>query len=138
MARDLIVGYDGSECAKAALRAGAELAAALGDRVVITFGYEPGGYGEEHSEHRRAVEEIGARVTEEAKQLIADQQVEVEIVLRADRPVDALLAEGDERDARLIVVGTHGEHPLKGAFLGSTPHKLVHLAERPVLVVPAP
>jgi len=26
---------------------------------------------------------------------------------------------------------------LKGAILGSTPHKLVHLAERPVLVVPA-
>lgn len=138
MARDLIVGYDGSNCARAALLAAAELAAALGDRVVITFGYEPGGYGEEHSEHRRAVEEVGARVTEQAKQLIADQGVEIVVALRADRPVDALLAEGDERDARAIVVGSHGEHPLRGAFLGSTPNKLLHLAERPVLVVPAP
>jgi nucleotide-binding universal stress UspA family protein len=34
-------------------------------------------------------------------------------------------------------VGSYGERPLRGAILGSTPHKLLHLAERPVLVVPA-
>jgi nucleotide-binding universal stress UspA family protein len=38
----------------------------------------------------------------------------------------------------MIVVGSYGESPLRGAVLGSTPHKLLHLAERPVLVVPAP
>jgi nucleotide-binding universal stress UspA family protein len=28
------------------------------------------------------------------------------------------------------------EGPLRGAILASTPHKLLHLADRPVLVVP--
>ena len=42
----------------------------------------------------------------------------------------------DTHDARMIVVGTYGESPIKGAILGSTPHKLLHLSERPVLVVP--
>jgi nucleotide-binding universal stress UspA family protein len=37
----------------------------------------------------------------------------------------------------MIVVGTHGEHPLTGAVLGSVPHKLLHLSRVPVLVVPA-
>ena len=30
----------------------------------------------------------------------------------------------------------HGEHPLTGAVLGSVPHKLLHLSDVPVLVVP--
>jgi nucleotide-binding universal stress UspA family protein len=35
----------------------------------------------------------------------------------------------------MIVVGTHGESPLKGAILASTAHRLIQIAERPVLVV---
>ena len=35
----------------------------------------------------------------------------------------------------MIVVGSYGERPLKGALVGSTPHKLIHLSERPVIVV---
>ena len=54
------------------------------------------------------------------------------------RPVEALLALAAERDARMIVVGSYGDSPLKGAILGSVPHKLLHLADRPVLAVPAP
>ena len=43
----------------------------------------------------------------------------------------------DRLAARLIVVGTRGESPFLGALVGSTPHKLVQVAQRPVLVVPA-
>ena len=52
------------------------------------------------------------------------------------RPVEALLRVAEERDARMIVVGTQGEHPLKGAVLGSVPHELLRVSEVPVLVVP--
>ena len=44
-ARALILGYDGSECAGAALEEAIELAEATGDRIVVAFGYEPGGPG---------------------------------------------------------------------------------------------
>ena len=53
-----------------------------------------------------------------------------------ERPVDALLAVAEEHAARFIVVGGYGESPLRGAILGSTPHKLLHLSETPVVVVP--
>ncbi len=65
-----------------------------------------------------------------------DRHPGAEVALVAQRPVDALLALAEEHDARAIVVGTFGEHPIKGAILGSTPHKLVHVSPRPVLIVP--
>jgi len=36
----------------------------------------------------------------------------------------------------MIVLGTYGEAPLRGAIVGSTPQRLLHLSTRPVLVVP--
>jgi nucleotide-binding universal stress UspA family protein len=52
------------------------------------------------------------------------------------KPADAILAVADRVDAAVIVVGTWGESPLRGALLGSTPHKLLQLSTRPVLCVP--
>jgi nucleotide-binding universal stress UspA family protein len=52
------------------------------------------------------------------------------------KPADALVQVGNQVDATVIVVGTAGESPLRGAMLGSTPHKLLHLTNRPVLCVP--
>jgi hypothetical protein len=37
------------------------------------------------------------------------------------RPALGLLALADEHQARMIVIGTHGERPLMGVVLGSTP-----------------
>jgi nucleotide-binding universal stress UspA family protein len=53
-------------------------------------------------------------------------------------PANGLVQLAGERDARVIVVGTGGESPIRGALLGSTAHKLLHVSDRPVLVVPSP
>ena len=63
--------------------------------------------------------------------------MDAEVALVADRPAAALLSLAEKHDARFIVVGSYGESPLRSAILGSTPHKLLHLSERPVVVVPA-
>ncbi len=134
----LVLGYDGSDCAKAALDSAAELAQGLGDRIVIGFGYHPGGPGEESTATSEAILKVGERVTSEAVERARTAGVEVEIELVDERPTEALISLADKYDARAIVVGSYGEHPIKGALLGSVPHKLLHLSERPVLVVPAP
>lgn len=46
-----------------------------------------------------------------------------------------ILAEADSRDAGVIVMGSRGRGDLAGLLLGSTAHKVIHLAGRPVLVV---
>lgn len=138
MARDLILGYDDSDGARAALDVAIQLAGELGDRIVIAFGYEPpGDIGEELTAARAAVREIGERVAHHALSRANAAGVEAELAVIDARPVDALLELASERDARMIVVGSYGESPIKGAILGSTPHKLLHLADRPVLAVPA-
>lgn len=134
--RALVVGYDGSDCAKAALEAAIHFAGKTGDRIVIGFGYEPGGYGEEHSAHREEVRKFGERATAPAIERAAEAGIDASVALVPERPVDALVALATEHDARAIVVGNHSESPLRGAILGSTPHKLLHVAECPVLVVP--
>jgi nucleotide-binding universal stress UspA family protein len=137
MAREIIVGYDGSECSRAALAAAVETAAAFGDKIVLVFGYEPYRMGGEIQDHRKALEERGEEVTKEALELAKAGGVEAEAHLVDRGAAEALIAEAELRDARMIVIGTYGDSPLKGAILGSTPHKLLHVAEVPVLVVPA-
>lgn len=135
----VVLGYDAAECADCALDSAIELARSLGDRLVIAYAYEPPvpSVGEELTEHRRALAEIGERVTAGALEKARAEGIEAEVALVAERPVQALLDLAAEHDARLIVVGTHGESPLRGAILGSVPHKLLQLSSKPVLVVPS-
>ena len=134
----IVVGFDGSECGHAALAESIALAQALGDRLVIVYAAEPPGrsVGEEWQQHRAALEEIGAELLAEATAEAAEAGVVAEPVVVIERPVAALLDTAVAEDARLIVVGTTSERPLTGVILGSVPHKLVHRAERPVLIVP--
>jgi nucleotide-binding universal stress UspA family protein len=137
---DLIVGYDRSDCARAALGAAIELARALGDRVVVAYAEAPPDSlrGEEWKVHRQALREIGEEALAEALERVRAAGVEVDSELVTLKPAEALLALAGRRDARMIVVGTHGEGPIAGAILGSVPHKLLHRSPVPVLVVPAP
>jgi len=47
-----------------------------------------------------------------------------------------ILAAADEHDARVIVIGSGGHGDLPHLPFGSVSHRLLHLATRPVLVVP--
>ena len=73
----------------------------------------------------------------EAKHQAEAAGAAVELSLVAKKASEAIVAVADEKDARMIVVGSYGDPPLKGMILGSTPNKLLHMADRPVLVVPA-
>lgn len=135
---DVVIGYDGSGASRAALTHGIEMAKALGDKVVIVFGYAPGGYGGgEVPAQREATHEFGEKVTKEASDALEKAGVEYEVELINKHPLEALMDHAEDRKARMIVVGARGEGPLKGAIIGSTPYKLVQLSETPVLVVPA-
>jgi nucleotide-binding universal stress UspA family protein len=136
MSSGVIIGYDGSDCAKEAVRVGIEIGKTYGEKVVIAFGYELNPVAGELHDYHAALKELATQRLTEATALVADPG-NVEAVIVEQQPAHALVELADERDARLIVVGTRGEGPLRGALLGSTPHKLLQLSDRPVLVVPA-
>jgi nucleotide-binding universal stress UspA family protein len=133
---EIVLGYDGSESAKAALDEAVALAKELGDSVLIVFGFAPHGPGGgEVKAQRDAVHELGERITAEAAARIAGSGVDHAVEMLNEHGADALSDLANQHGARMIVVGTHGESPLKGAILGSTAHRLIQIAERPVLVV---
>jgi nucleotide-binding universal stress UspA family protein len=140
MAGDIILGYDGSEGSRAALRVAVTVAKAFDAPLTIVFGYEPNPMGGETADYKKQLEKIGsdllANAVEEAKAL--DPSVAVEPLVAPLRPVESLLEASLEREARVIVIGGNGERPIVGAILGSVPHKLLHRSTVPVLVVPTP
>lgn len=135
MTSSLVVGIDGSSCSTAAVDAAITLAKDLDEEVVVVFGYEPYRGAAEIQDHRAALEELGEKLGAEAMKQISDAGAKGKFMLVDHDSVDALMEVADQADARMIVVGSYGEAPWKGAILGSTPHKLVHLSKRPVLVV---
>lgn len=46
-----------------------------------------------------------------------------------------IIAEAKAHDVGAIIMGSRGRGDLAGLVLGSTAHKVIHLADRPVLVV---
>ena len=46
-----------------------------------------------------------------------------------------IVKDAQEHDADVIIMGSRGRSELTGAILGSTAHKVIHLTDRPVMVV---
>jgi nucleotide-binding universal stress UspA family protein len=132
----IIVGYDGTDPAKAALDEAIGLAKDLGDKLVLVFGDSPGGYGGgEVPTQARAVHELAEKVTGEGLERAKAAGVDAEIAHERRHPVEAINDAASQRKARMIVIGSHGETLLKGVLIGSTAYRLLHLAEVPVLIV---
>lgn len=137
MAYKIVVGYDGTEGAKAALDQAVDLARRVSGELVLTYAF--GGrkqYAGAPLTPRRTLQELGEKVLTEAVARLADSGVPAEPVLVDDDAWQGLRSVADQHDAALIVVATRGESPLTGMLLGSTAYRLVHSSTTPVLIVP--
>ncbi|MEU9059675.1 universal stress protein [Streptomyces sp. NPDC048430] len=96
----------------------------------------PGPTGEEYRAHYEASRQAGRTGLEYpvASAEEADVPTTVEVIDLS--PAQVLVEAASRHGARAIVVGSWGESPMRGALLGSTPHKLLHLSTVPVLCVP--
>jgi nucleotide-binding universal stress UspA family protein len=132
-----VLGYDESAAAQDALETAIDLARRYDESLVIAYGVTPPGatVGEEFRAHEQALEEIGREVTATALERASAAGVEAVVELVKDRPAEALVEVADRHDARMIVVGSHGESVLRAAIMGSTTYRLLHISARPVLVV---
>jgi nucleotide-binding universal stress UspA family protein len=126
----IVVGYDGSDGARAALAEARRLAGPLGAEVVCVFARHVGALGGE-------VTDLADAVTEHAKAVLAEVGPDVRMELVDGRPDEALLAVAELEAAQMVVIGSYGEKPLRGLLLGSTPYRLLQEITVPVLVVRA-
>jgi nucleotide-binding universal stress UspA family protein len=144
--RPILIAYDGSEDAKFAITRAGELLSPgpalvvtiwpAAERLVSTSAgaatYAPifGEIDELERTNARAVAEQGAAL---ARDVGFDASP---LVARSDRSVwRAILDLGADHDARVIVVASHGRGGFTDVLLGSVSSRVVHHADRPVLVV---
>jgi nucleotide-binding universal stress UspA family protein len=137
MADPIVLGYDESPSANAALAAAIRIAPVVGAKVVVVFGYyiSPLG-GFQHGSIQDALEQVGRHAVGRAVADLEAAGVEVESRLVSGKPADALIEVAKEVGASAIVVGTVGENPVTGAFLGSVVLRLVQRSPLPILDVP--
>jgi nucleotide-binding universal stress UspA family protein len=138
----IVVGVDGSDCARAALELAAGEAALRGARLRIVSAWKipptvySGGFAPAVDQatldvFRESAETVVREATAEAKRLQPSIQAEGRTL--EGQPADVLLEEA--RAASLIVVGNRGRGGFASLLLGSVSQQVVHHSPCPVLVV---
>ena len=134
----ILVAFDDSPMAHRAVLAARDLATLSGGEVWVL-----------HLREREIATKTGAVFTNETEDE-ANKAVAGAIQLLTDAGVKAhgeirttifgyaardIVADAAAQGAGVIVMGTRGRGDLAGLVLGSTAHKVIHLSDRPVLIV---
>src|SRR5204863_10045047 len=143
MFSSIVVGIDGSDTAREAVRQATVLAHSIGARIELVSAYEP--VTDARLRESIAVPEdlhwiINPRedveaTLEEAAARIREAGVAVEVFARQGDPADAILDVAEERGSDLIVVGNKGMTGAKRFLLGSVPNTVSHHAPSSALII---
>jgi nucleotide-binding universal stress UspA family protein len=141
--RPILIAYDGSDFAKAAIEQAAVQLKNGRRAIVLTVwqlysggfaaavGVVPGGMREEVERDARRVAEEGAKLAEEAG-FDAEPVIET-----GDSVWRRIVDSADERDADIVVMGSHGRTGLSHLVMGSVAERVASHTHRPVLIAHA-
>lgn len=138
MFKTIVVGTDGSKEADSAFAMAVQLAERDNARLLVVHVQEfIGGKGGVYPLHVDE-DEIMVRLRGEIEKLNArgittDLQIDQ---IPFGGPAHMIADAARKADADLIVVGNKGRNPVSEIVLGNVPLRLLHIAHRPVLVVP--
>ena len=141
--RPILIAYDGSDFAKAAIEQAAVQLKNGRRAIVLTVwqlysggfaaavGVVPGGMRAEVERDARQVAEEGAKLAEEAG---FDAEAVIET---GDSVWRRIVDSADERDADIVVMGSHGRTGLSHLVMGSVAERVASHTHRPVLIAHA-
>jgi nucleotide-binding universal stress UspA family protein len=145
MFASIVVGTDGSDTAKTAVRYAVDLARQLGARLQIVSAYEPVPDQRLRNQKIEVPKDLQWMVNprEDVLLMLQDAADEaqsagvqvVETFARQGDAADAILDVAEEQRSDLIVVGNKGMTGAKRFLLGSVPNKVSHHAPCSVLIV---
>ena len=140
----IVVGTDGSDTAKEAVKQAIELAKSVGAKLQIVSAYEPVSGTRLREEATQVPDDLHWMVNEredveatlrDAKEVAEGAGVAVETFSRQGDPADAILDVAEENESDLIIVGNKGMTGAKRFLLGSVPNKVSHHAPCSVLII---
>ena len=140
----IVVGTDGSETARQAVREATQLAKQTGASLDVVSAFEPVASSRLREERLQAPSDIEHAVNpsedvdallREVEEDVGGAGVQVRTFARQGEPADAILDVAEEENADLIVVGNKGMTGAKRFLLGSVPNKVSHHAPCSVLII---
>jgi nucleotide-binding universal stress UspA family protein len=140
----IVVGTDGSDTAKQAVREATQLAKQTGASLDVVSAYDPVPPSRLREERLQAPSDIEHAVNPhedvnailaEAENEVSGSGIQVRTFARQGEPADAILDVAEEQNADLIIVGNKGMTGAKRFLLGSVPNKVSHHAPCSVLIV---
>ena len=140
----IVVGTDGSDTAKEAVRQASDLAGKVGASIHLVSAYEPVSDSRLREERAEVPKDLQWMVNpredveatlKEAEEGIKEAGVEVTTYAREGDPADAILDVAEEEKADLIVIGNKGMTGAKRFLLGSVPNKVSHHAPSSVMII---
>ncbi len=139
--QNIVVGYDASPYAKAALLRAVELAQAFGGAVTLVHAFDAERFSA--SDYRLTLREKQSEAMQNAMEDLKGaaasvQGIKVDHVFDTGHPAETLVKVAEAKGADLIVVGSRGLRAISRIMLGSTSDRVLHLAKVPVLVVHLP
>ena len=138
MYRRILVAYDGSEGARAALKQGIALAKALNAELSCALVEEHlPHYAASISEVKAAKEEIDEHfrtLAKQARDLAALGGIDMETIVRQGHDVETIVTIAKDGQFKLLVIGYHGHSAIFGRIMGSTAQSIVRLAPCSVLL----
>jgi nucleotide-binding universal stress UspA family protein len=143
--RSIVVGTDGSETAREAVRQAIDLAKLAGASLEVVSAYEPVSaqrLREEAIEAPRDLqwsvnprEDVDATLAAVASEASGAGVGTVHTYARQGDPADSILDVAEEQGSDLIIVGNKGMTGAKRFLLGSVPNKVSHHAPCSVLII---
>ena len=144
MSHKIVVGYDGSDSAKAALAFATNLAKAQGGSIVVAHVLEWSPYSfltpteleERHKRRGEELERAEAAILAPAVEDLKDSGLVIETALKYGNIATTLGEIATESGADQIVIGRNGEPGLSSRVFGSVAISLAQAAPVPVTIVP--
>ena len=152
VSKGILVPFDGSANAMAAVKEAAVLSRALGEEILLLT-VQPS-YETIHSKMFFSKKDIaefqqqqGREILAPAEEYLQAQTVAFSSKIRAGNPPEQIVAEAHgaeegcpfgEGGARMIVMGCRGLTPVVGSILGSVSYGVLHQIHCPVYLVPPP
>ena len=138
MFRKILVAYDGSECAKSALRVGIGLAKSLSSELhSISVEEELPHYAAtmgEVQDAKERVDEYFRVLTKDARDQAALAGVDLQTAIRQGHEVEIIVNYAKEGGFDLLLAGYHGHSRIFERVMGSTAQSIIRLSPCSVLL----
>lgn len=138
--KTILVAVDGSEPSLKGVRAALDLAKGLGARLELVYVIPPvllppSTYAETIKKLEEANANMATHALDRAKAIVAGAGGDCDLITLHGAPAESLADLAQAERVWGVVIGAKGHNAVSRVLLGSTADRLMHICQKPVLIV---